>query len=203
MSTPIIHILGAFIAVLFAARLLKKEMQIEYLLLLSFSAILPDLIDKSLTGSRFPFHSLLISGLILFLSNITVYYYMLKNPSLAKRVPLLNTFMILISIAIMTHPIMDLETSVPLFYPIDIRGYRLYFQVSVQQSLPPIFTNFKFGLVLEPFDYTMSYDREGNLLATLDVLFILIVVVLGLVTLIAKIIQYFYHFEKLNDFGYQ
>ncbi len=133
MTTPIIHILGALIAVLLAARSLKKDIQIEFLLLLSFSAILPDIVDKFVTGSRFPFHSLLISGLILFLSNIAVYYYIFNNPSLVEKVPLLNTYMILISIAILTHPIMDLETSVPLFYPLDMRGYKVDLLVSVQE----------------------------------------------------------------------
>jgi hypothetical protein len=203
MSTPVIHILGAFLAVLFATRIIKKEIEIEYFLLISFSAILPDLIDKFLTGSRYPFHSLLVSGIVLLFVNIAVNYYLYNNPSLVEKFPSFNIYLILISIAILTHPIMDLESSVPLFYPLDMRGYSLDLKISIQQSLPPIFTNFRFGVILEPFDYTMSYDREGNLLATLDVLFILIAMFLGLITLLVKMFRHFYYLGKPNDSGNQ
>ena len=70
MTSPVIHILGAFFALILVARLFAKNIPIEHLAVLSVSTLLPDVFDKSLTGGRYPFHSLLVSGIFL----ITVRY---------------------------------------------------------------------------------------------------------------------------------
>jgi hypothetical protein len=69
---------------------------------------------------------------------------------------------------------MDLEGFVPLFYPLDMRSYSLDINISIQQAIPPKITNFVFEFVSRPYDYSMTYDHEGDLINTLDVLFIII-----------------------------
>lgn len=174
MTSPVIHILGAFFALIIVARLFAKNIPIEHLAVLSVSTLLPDVIDKSLTGGRYPFHSLLVSGIILITLNIIIRQIWHKNPDLAQNLELVPLYFLLASIAFFIHPIMDLEGYVPLFYPLDMRGYSLKINISIQQAIPPKITNFVFDFITQPFDYSMTYDHEGDLINTLDVLFIII-----------------------------
>ena len=63
----------------------------------------------------------------------------------------------------------------PIFYPLDLRGYQLDFQISIIQSIPPRISDFSFGFIIQPFDFDVSYDHEGSLIATLDVLLTIII----------------------------
>lgn len=171
MTTPLLHVIAAFVVLVILDRLLNCKIPLEHLILLSLGAILPDLFDKTLTGSRYPFHSLIVSGVILILLNIAVRYYINSRPSFSSKYSMITKYLFLASIAFVSHPIMDLEGLVPLFYPLDMRGYQLDFSITIKQALPPIITNFTFGFINEPFDYAMTYDHEGALITTLDVLF--------------------------------
>jgi hypothetical protein len=191
MTSPVIHILGAFFALIIVARLFAKNIPIEHLAMLSFSTLLPDIIDKSLTGGRFPFHSLLVSGIILIALNFLIRQFWHKNPKLPPNLKLVPPYFLLASIAFLIHPIMDLEGFVPLFYPLDMRGYSFDINIGIQQALPPKITNFVFEFVSSPYDYSMTYDHEGDLINTLDVLFIIIfisvVIIKGLFLFIERV----------------
>ena len=171
MTTLFLHVIGAFGSLVILDRFFKFSIPIEHLMLLSLTTIIPDLLDKALTGSRFPFHSLLISGLVLLLLNVFARYYVNKRPIIVSKHPLFTKYLFLASIAVIVHPILDLEGLVPLFYPIDLRGYRVDFYISIIQKIPPVITDFNFGFIIEPFDYNMTYDHEGEIITTLDVLF--------------------------------
>ena len=170
MTTLLLHVLGAFLCLVFLNRLFRSEIPLEYILLLSLAAILPDLIDKTLTGTRYPFHSLLISGLFLLLLNLLARFYMSTQPILSSKYPNFLNYILLASIAFLTHPILDLEGLVPLFYPLDVRGYQLNFDIEIIQSIPPSISDFTLGFLIEPFDYDRTYDHEAALISTLDVL---------------------------------
>lgn len=186
MTTLLLHLIAAFVVLVILDRLLfDSKIPLEHLLLLSLAALLPDIFDKALTGSRYPFHSLLVSSTILILINISVMYYKTSGQSILSKYSMLNEYLFLVSIAFVSHPIMDLEGLVPLFYPIDTRGYQLDFQILIKQAFPPIFTDFTLGFVIEPFDYAMTYDHEGALFTTIDVLFTLLL----LLVLIFKSLQ--------------
>ena len=174
MTSPVIHFLGAFLALIIVARLFAKNIPIEHLALLSVSTLLPDLIDKSLTGGRYPFHSLLVSGILLITLNIIIRQIWYKKPNLPSNLELVPLYCLFASIAFLIHPILDLEGFVPLFYPLDMRGYSLNINISIQQAIPPKITNFVFSLISQPYNYSMTYDHEGDLINTLDVLFITI-----------------------------
>jgi len=72
MTTLFLHILGAFLPLLVLNRLFDLKIPLEHLAILSLAGIFPDTLDKTLTGTRYPFHSLLVSGLVLVLLNIIV-----------------------------------------------------------------------------------------------------------------------------------
>ncbi|UCG04487.1 MAG: hypothetical protein JSW11_10990 [Candidatus Heimdallarchaeota archaeon] len=146
------------------------KLPLEYIILLSLTAVLPDLIDKALTGTRFPFHSLLVSGLFLLFLNLVAWYYINSNPDIKSRYPNILSYLLFASIAFLTHPILDLEGQVPLFYPLDTRGYQLNFDIVIVQSIPPQISNFSLGFLIEKFDYDLTYDQEGALISTIDVL---------------------------------
>jgi len=201
MTTPVIHVFSAFLAIIFIARILNHEIQIEHLFLLSLAAILPDLIDKFLTGGRFPLHSLLVSGMLLLIINISLRYYTRTHPFLVEKFPLINSYILLMSVAILTHPLMDLEGLVPLFYPLDMVGYKLEFIFSIRQAFPPIITNFNFELITEPYNFSAN-GHEGDLFLTLDFLFIMMFVVSGLITILSIFFRYFFNSreeKKVND----
>ncbi|MHA2246769.1 MAG: hypothetical protein ACXADY_17630 [Candidatus Hodarchaeales archaeon] len=185
MTTPLLHVIAAFVVLVILDRLLNCKIPLEHLILLSLGAILPDLLDKTLTGSRYPFHSLIISGVILILLNIAVRYYINSRFSFSSKYPMITNYLFLVSIAFVSHLIMDLEGLVPLFYPLDMRGYQLDFSIIIKQALPPIITDFSFGFVREPFNYDITYDHEAALITTLDVLF----AILLLLTIILKSMQ--------------
>jgi len=170
MTTLFLHVLGAFTCLVILNRLFNSDIPLEHLLLLSLTATLPDIIDKTLTGTRFPFHSLLVSGMLLLLLNLIVKYYINSRPTLSSKSPKILNYLLLASFAFMTHPILDLEGLVPLFYPIDLRGYQLDFQISIIQSIPPRISNFSLGVIVKPFDYSLTYDHEGDLFVLFDVL---------------------------------
>jgi len=192
MTTPVIHVLSAFLAIIFIARILKHEIPIEHLFLLSLAAILPDLIDKFLTGGRYPLHSLLVSGMLLLIINISLRYYTHTHPFLVEKFPLINSYILLMSVAILIHPLMDLEGLVPLFYPLDMMGYKLEFQFSILQALPPIITNFRFEIITEQYNFS-AYSHEGDLFSTLDFLFIIMFVISGLITFLSLFLRYFFN----------
>jgi hypothetical protein len=116
----------------------------------------------------------LVSGIILIALNFLIRQFWYKNPDLPPKLKLIPSYFLLASIAFVIHPIMDLEGFVPLFYPLDMRGYSLDINISIQQAIPPKITNFVFSLISLPYDYSMTYDHEGDLINTLDVLFIII-----------------------------
>lgn len=201
MTTPVIHVLGAFLVIIFIARILKHEIAIEHLFLLSLGALLPDIIDKLITGGRYPLHSLLVSGILLLIVNTSLRYYTQTHPFLVEKFPLINSYILLMSVAILTHPLMDLEGIVPLFYPLDMMGYKLEFKFSIRQVLPPIITNFRFELITETYDFS-DYGHEGDLFSTLDVLFIIMFVVSGLITSLSLFLRYLFNSreeKKVND----
>lgn len=170
MTTLFLHIMGAFLCLAFLTRLNDFEMPIDHIFLLSLAAILPDVIDKALTGTRYPFHSLLISGLFLILLNLSVRYYSSSHTDFNTKYPNLSKYLLLASVAFLTHPILDLEGLVPLFYPLDLRGYQLNFNIEILQSIPPRISDFELGFLIESFDYELTHDYEGALISTLDVL---------------------------------
>lgn len=170
MTTLLLHVLGAFLCLVFLNRLHDSEIPLEHILLLSLAATLPDVIDKTLTGTRYPFHSLLVSGLFLLFLNLFTRYYMNSKPEFKSKYPNLVNYLLLASIAFLTHPILDLEGFVPLLYPLDERGYQLNFDIVIIQSLPPQISDFSLGFLIESFDYNVTYDREGPLISTFDVL---------------------------------
>ncbi|MFX0125424.1 MAG: hypothetical protein ACFFAE_17520 [Candidatus Hodarchaeota archaeon] len=170
MTTLLLHALGAFFCLVLLNRLFNSEIPLEHILLLSLAAVVPDVIDKTLTGTRYPFHSLLISGLLLLSINLFVRYYMSSQLVISSKFPNISNYMLFASLAFLTHPILDLEGFVPLFFPLDLRGYQLDFSITIIQSIPPKITNFSFGFLIEPFPYDLTYDHEGSLISTLDVL---------------------------------
>ncbi|MFX0015313.1 MAG: hypothetical protein ACFFB2_09435 [Promethearchaeota archaeon] len=174
MTTPLLHIIAAFVVLVIVNNFFGFKIPLEHLIILSFSALLPDILDKALTGSRFPFHSLLISVVILIIINVSIKYNLNLHTSLAAKYPMISSYLLLISLSFVSHPIMDLEGFVPLFYPIDLNGYKFDFQIVIKQSLLPTITDFHFGIMREPFDFTLTYDHEGSLLTTMDVLFVLL-----------------------------
>lgn len=201
MTTPVIHVLGAFLVIIFIARILKHEIAIEHLFLLSLGALLPDLIDKLITGGRYPLHSILVSGILLLIVNTSLRYYTKTHPILVEKYPLINSYILLMSVAILTHPLMDLEGLVPLLYPLDMMGYKLEFIFSIRQALPPIITNFRFELITEPYNFSAS-GHEGDLFSTLDILFIIMFVISGLITTLSLFLRYFFNSskeKKVND----
>jgi hypothetical protein len=170
MTTLLLHVIGAFLCLTFINRFSDFEIPVDHILLLSFAAILTDVIDKTLTGTRYPFHSLLVSGLFLLFLNLVMRYYFNSRPSLKIKYPKLVKYLLLASIAFLTHPILDLEGLVPLFYPLDLRGYQLTFDIVIIQSIPPQISDFSLGFLIESFNYDVTYDREGALISTFDVL---------------------------------
>ncbi len=196
MTSPVIHIFGAFIALIIVARLFSKNIPIEHLAVLSVSTLLPDVIDKSLTGGRYPFHSLLVSGIFLFALNIIIRQIWYKNPKLSSNLELVPSYFLFASIAFIIHPIMDLEGFLPLFYPLDMRGYSLNVNISVQQVIPPKITHFVFNLISSPFDYSMTYDHEGDLINTLDVLFIIILTSIIIIKALFLIIERIFKLDE-------
>jgi hypothetical protein len=195
MTSLLLHVIGAFVSLVILDRLLKFSIPLEHLMLLSLATILPDLLDKSLTGSRYPFHSLLILGLILLSLNVIARYSVNIRPNFASKHPLFVRYLFLASIAIIIHPILDLEGFLPLFYPLDPRGYRLDFHISIIQKIPPVITDFNFGFIVEPFDYNITYDHESDLITTLDVLFGVIV---SFTIIIKSLEKFSKHLEKRN-----
>ncbi len=170
MTTLLLHVMGAFLCLFFLNRLHDSEIPLEHILLLSLAATLPDVIDKTLTGTRYPFHSLLVSGLFLLFLNLFTRYYMNSKPDFQLKYPNFVNYLLLASIAFLTHSILDLEGFVPLLYPLDQRGYQLNFDIVIIQSLPPQISDFSIGFLIESFDYDVTYDREGPLISTFDVL---------------------------------
>ncbi|UCE12367.1 MAG: hypothetical protein JSV04_09205 [Candidatus Heimdallarchaeota archaeon] len=170
MTTLLMHCIGAFICLILLNRIVNIEIPVEHLMLLSMAALLPDIFDKTLTGTRYPFHSLLISIILLLLFNLAIRYYITNMPSFSSKYPNFTTYLLLGSISFITHPIMDLEGLVPLFYPLNLGAYRFDFQISIIQSVPPQITDFAFEFIREPFDYDVFYDHEGALIATQDIL---------------------------------
>lgn len=175
MTTLLLHILGAFVGLILLNRLFKLEISLEVLILLSLTAILPDLIDKTLTGTRYPFHSFVVTGGVLLGLNIILKYYLNTHPKNALNNTKITSYLFLASLAILSHIILDLEGFVPLFYPIDLNGYKLEFNINIIQSFPPSISEFGFGFIVEPFDYELTYESEASFLTTLDVLFIVII----------------------------
>ena len=170
MTTLLLHIMGALLCLAFINRLNDFEMPLDHIFLLSLAAILPDVIDKTLTGTRYPFHSLLVSGLLLTFLNLVVRYYSSSHPDFKIKYPKLSNYLLLGSIAFLTHPILDLEGLVPLFYPLDIRGYQLNFKIVIIQSIPPQISDLSLGFIIESFDYDITYEGEGALISTFDAL---------------------------------
>jgi hypothetical protein len=142
-----------------------------HLALISMATILPDLMDKTLTGSRYPFHSLIVLGIVLLSLNIVVRLYFSSNKSYASKYSFIPQYLSLVTFVILIHPIFDLEGLVPLFYPIDLRGYQLDFQITILQSIPPIISHFNIGFVIKSYNY-FPYGNEGDLINTFDVLFV-------------------------------
>ncbi|MFX1283788.1 MAG: metal-dependent hydrolase [Promethearchaeota archaeon] len=172
MTTLLLHVVGAFTCLVILNRLFNSDIPLEHLMLLSLAATLPDIIDKTLTGTRYPFHSLLVSGMFLLLLNLIVRFYMNSHPDFSSKYPMISRYLLLGSIAFLTHPILDLEGIVPLFYPIDLRGYQLNFQIIIIQTIPPRISDLSCGFLIYPFNYDLTYDHEGTLLNTLDILLI-------------------------------
>ena len=170
MTTLLLHIMGAFLCLAFLNRFNDFEMPVDHIFFLSLAAILPDVIDKTLTGTRYPFHSLLVSGLFLIFLNLIVRYYSSSYTELNTKYPNLSSYLLLASIAFLTHPILDLEGLVPLFYPLDLRGYQLNFDIVIIQSIPPQISDFSLGFIIESFDYDITYEGEGALISTFDAL---------------------------------
>lgn len=185
MPTLLLHVIAAFAVLVISDRLFNLEIPLEHLVILSLTAALPDVIDKTLTGTRYPFHSLLVSGVLLLLLNSGARYYINSQPALSSKYPMILKYLLLASISFLTHPILDLEGLVPLFYPLDLRGYQLDFQISIIQSIPPRISDLSLGFVIEPFDYDITYDHEGSLIATFDALLAIIL----LSTVIVKSLQ--------------
>ncbi|MFW9905894.1 MAG: metal-dependent hydrolase [Candidatus Thorarchaeota archaeon] len=172
MTTLFLHIIGAFVCLAFLNRLYDFEMPVDQIFLLSLAAILPDVIDKTLTGTRYPFHSLLVSGFFLIALNLIVRYYSSSHTDFRTKYPKLSNYFLLASIAFLTHPILDLEGFVPLFYPLDLRGYQLDFNIVLIQSVPPKISDFSLGFIIESFDYAITYENEGTLISTFDALLV-------------------------------
>lgn len=172
MTTPIYHLLTAFALLVVIKHLKKLEITFGTLILLSFASLLPDVFDKIITGTRYPFHSLIISIIMLSIFYLLGRYFIEKFFYNHLSVQYFSLLMILFSVAYLSHPIMDLEGAIPLFYPIDSFGYHIEFQLNIKQSITPIISNFTFMIIREPYDYSITYDREGSLVSTLDLLFI-------------------------------
>jgi hypothetical protein len=171
MTTLLLHTMGAFLCLVFLNRLLfDLKIPLEHIFFLSLAAILPDVIDKTLTGTRYPFHSLLVAGLFLIILNLIVRNYSSSHTDFQTKYPNFLNYLLLASIAFLTHPILDLEGFVPLFYPLDLRGYQLNFDIVIIQSIPPQISDFSLGFIIESFDYTRTYENEGALISTFDVL---------------------------------
>ncbi|MFX0185900.1 MAG: hypothetical protein ACFE95_22680 [Candidatus Hodarchaeota archaeon] len=175
MTTLLLHVLGAFVGLILLNRLFKFDISLEILILLSLTAILPDLIDKTLTGTRYPFHSFVVTGSVLLSLNIILMYYLNTHPENTLNNTKITNYLCLASLAILSHIILDLEGFVPIFYPLDLNGYKLEFYISTIQSFPPIISDFGIGFVVEPFDYELTYESEASLLTTLDVLLIVVI----------------------------
>lgn len=184
MTTLLMHCIGAFISLILLNRIINMEVAVEHLMLLSLAALLPDIFDKTLTGTRYPFHSLLISVSILLLLNLAIRYYINTKPFFSSKYPKFTTYLLLASISFLTHPIMDLEGLVPLLYPLDLYGYRFDFQISIIQSVPPKITDFTFGFIREPFNYDITYDHESMLITTQDFLLTFLI----LFTVVVKVL---------------
>ncbi|MFX1508302.1 MAG: hypothetical protein ACFFDC_19650, partial [Promethearchaeota archaeon] len=83
----------------FLNRLNDLEIPVDQIFLLSLAAILPDVIDKTLTGTRYPFHSLLVSGLFLTILNLIIRYYSSSHTDFETKYPKLSSYLLLASIA--------------------------------------------------------------------------------------------------------
>jgi len=135
MTTPLLHITGAFICLVFFDRFSKRTTPPEKLFVISLAAILPDILDKTLTGTRYPFHSILVSGFILLVLSLFVFFASSRGTlSFTKA----QEYTILASIAFLSHIFLDLEGLVPLFFPLDLRGYRVEFRLEIIQSFLPL-----------------------------------------------------------------
>lgn len=163
MTTPIMHLGVAVFTTILVRRLLMIPMSDRSLILASFGAFIPDIVDKLITGSRYPLHSLvlmipLIIGINLFIQK--------KYPDQNRY----RYFVLLTSISMLTHPFMDLEQPIPLFYPLILEGFSLNFSLIIQQGFPPVITEFVFQLIPSPFNYDLYTPHEGMLFSGLDLL---------------------------------
>lgn len=175
MTSLLLHIIGALVGFILLNRLFKFEIPLEILILLSLAAILPDIIDKTLTGTRYPFHSLLISGSLLLTINLSLKYFFHTHPENTLNNTEIANYLFLASLAFLSHMILDLEGFVPLFYPLDLNGYMLEFDINIIQSIPPIISDIRIGFIKEPFNFKLTYDLEASVLTTLDVLLVVII----------------------------
>ena len=182
MTTPINHFLTAFVLLVVFKQLRNLDISFERLILISFASLLPDVFDKIITGSRYPFHSILVS-----LTFLILFYFLgrhLIQKFEIRRISLehFTLLFVLISVAYLSHPIMDLEGTTPILYPLDPMGYRIEFQMNIMQSMIPIISEFTFLILREPYDYTITYTKEGTLISTLDLLLVglLSIILLGI-----------------------
>ncbi|MFW9778555.1 MAG: hypothetical protein ACFFE8_06840 [Candidatus Heimdallarchaeota archaeon] len=176
MTSLFLHFLSAIIVLSLISALYSLEIPLSDRTLLASCTILPDAIDKTLTGTRYPFHSLLISSVVLILLNSVVLYLIRSNPKLPVEMKAkITLYMLMGSIAFLIHPIMDLESGVPLLYPLDLRGFALAFNMEIIQRFPPQLSKFQLEFITSPFNFSQTYDRQASALSTLDALFIFLI----------------------------
>ena len=166
------HLITAFIVV-FAIRWLSGYSVPDRILVYSsFWTLIPDIVDKLWTGTRFPLHSYVILVPIVITVNILAYRYSSHSSTTYSMI-------LFGSISLLLHPLMDLEGLIPLFFPIILDGYQLDFVLTIVQGFPPQISEFSFDLITGPFDYTGTYNHEGTLLSTND--FFLLILISGVI----------------------
>ncbi|MFW9853498.1 MAG: hypothetical protein ACFFFG_00460 [Candidatus Thorarchaeota archaeon] len=178
MTSLFLHFLSAIIVLSLITSLYNLEIPLIDRILLACCTMLPDAIDKTLTGTRYPFHSLLLSSVFLLLLNSLMLYLIRSNPKLSIDVKeRITCYMLMGSIAFLIHPIMDLESGVPLLYPLDLRGFEVAFNMEIIQRFPPQLSHFQLELITSPFNFAQTYDRQASALSTLDALFIFLILI--------------------------
>ena len=160
------HVISAFL-VLVVVQWKRQNPVSPYMVGCSLWALLPDVFDKLITGNRYPLHSFVVMIPLLLILNLLIRHFTAANHQL-RDVVLLG------SIAMLTHPIMDLEGPIPLFFPLLLDGYQLDFELVIIQSFPPVISTFTFQIIREPFDFIGTAYHEGVLVSNLDILFLIL-----------------------------
>ena len=128
------------------------------------AAILPDLLDKYVTGQRYVCHSLVFS-IMFFLIIGGLYYFKTKNKQHV-------IYILLFGIAFASHGLLDLTSGgVYLLWPLDFTGvYVLDVEWIMIQTIhiPPLFDTFHIALVRSEAVFAPRYGVLGIFVTPFD-----------------------------------